>query len=67
VLRRELRSRKISVLDARPPHTETGLATRPLYGHAPAMKEGLSPVSVAERIIAGIEAGETEIPPALFS
>ena len=67
VLRRELRSRKISVLDARPPHTETGLATRPLYGQAPAMKEGLSPASVAERIIAGIEAGETEIPPALFS
>ena len=67
VLRRELRSRKISVLDARPPHTETGLATRPLYGAAPAMKEGLSPTSVAERIVAGIEAGETEIPPALFS
>ncbi len=67
VLRRELRSRKISVLDARPPHTETGLATRPLYGAAPAMKEGLSPTSVAERIVAGIEAGETELPPALFS
>jgi hypothetical protein len=31
------------------------------------MKEGLSPASVAERIIAGIETGETEIPPALFS
>ena len=32
-LRREFRRVKVSVIDARPPHTETGLATRPLRGH----------------------------------
>ncbi|MGA1241750.1 MAG: SDR family NAD(P)-dependent oxidoreductase, partial [Ilumatobacteraceae bacterium] len=38
---RELRRRRIDVIDARPPHTETGLATRPLAGTAPKMPEGL--------------------------
>ncbi|MFM8389501.1 MAG: SDR family NAD(P)-dependent oxidoreductase, partial [Actinomycetota bacterium] len=41
VLRRELRAKKINVIDARPPHTETGLASRAIYGEAPKMKQGL--------------------------
>lgn len=60
-LAKEWRKRKVLVVDARPPHTETGLATRPLAGTAPEMPEGLSPESVAERIIAGIVAGEREL------
>jgi len=67
VLRGELRSRKINVLDARPPYTETGLVTRPLFGAAPTMKQGLDPADVAERIAVGIESAETELPPGLFS
>jgi cyclic-di-GMP-binding biofilm dispersal mediator protein len=57
VLRRELRSRKISVLEARPPHTETGLADHPVFGTAPTLPTGLDPEFVAERIVATIESG----------
>lgn len=34
-LAREARRRTVRVLDARPPHTETGLADRPIAGTAP--------------------------------
>jgi cyclic-di-GMP-binding biofilm dispersal mediator protein len=66
VLRRELRSRKIMVLDARPPHTETGLASRAIYGEAPKMKEGLAPEVVARRIVEAIHEDETELTPVVF-
>ena len=42
-LARELRRRKVRVLDARPPHTETGLAGRAIEGAAPDMPTGLRP------------------------
>ena len=58
---KEWRRKKIAVIDVRPPHTETGLATRPLAGSAPAMPDGLAPAVVAERIVAAIEAGEREV------
>lgn len=67
VIRREMRARKIGVLDARPPHTETGLASRAVFGSAPTMKEGLDPALVARRIVTAIEANETDLPPAAFS
>jgi short-subunit dehydrogenase len=65
-LARELRSAGISVTDARPPHTETGLADRPISGTAPRLKEGLQPDAVAHRIVAAIIAGEREIPADAF-
>jgi len=65
-LARELRAAGITVTDARPPHTETGLADRPLAGTAPKLRTGLDPDVVAGRIIAGIEAGEREIPADAF-
>ena len=52
--------------DARPPHTETGLADRPIAGTAPRLRPGLDPDAVARRIIAGIAAGEREIPADAF-
>jgi cyclic-di-GMP-binding biofilm dispersal mediator protein len=64
---RELRRRRIDVIDARPPHTETGLATRPLAGVAPKMPEGLAPASVAARIVAAIVAGERDLPVEAFA
>lgn len=64
---RELRRRRIDVIDARPPHTETGLATRPLAGVAPKMPEGLAPDVVATRIVAAVAAGERELPAEVFS
>ncbi len=65
-LAKEWRRRKIRVIDVRPPHTETGLATRPLEGTAPKMPEGLAPATVAERIVDAIVNGERELSGADF-
>jgi short-subunit dehydrogenase len=63
---RELRRSRIRLIDARPPHTQTGLAQRPLFGTAPRLPTGLDPDSVAMRIVAAIEGGETDLPSAAF-
>jgi NAD(P)-dependent dehydrogenase (short-subunit alcohol dehydrogenase family) len=65
-LTREYRRIGITVCDARPPHTETGLATRPLFGQAPKFPVGLSPEHVATVIVQGIQAGATELPGSAF-
>jgi cyclic-di-GMP-binding biofilm dispersal mediator protein len=65
-LRRELRRAGVTVIDARPPHTETGLATRPLAGTAPRLPQGLDPTDVARRIVDAIAAGETDLPSTAF-
>ena len=64
---RELRREGIRLVDARPPHTETGLATRPLSGTAPTLPEGLSPDAVAQRIVDAIVSGEKDLPSTCFS
>ncbi|MGN6608669.1 MAG: SDR family NAD(P)-dependent oxidoreductase [Jatrophihabitans sp.] len=58
---RELRRAGIRVLDVRPPHTETGLATRPIAGAAPKLGEGKAPADVAARIVAALRADEAEL------
>lgn len=63
----ELRRHGVRFLDARPPHTETGLANRPISGSAPRFPAGLDPAVVAARIVSGIEAGEREIPAEAFA
>ncbi len=65
-LAREARRRKVRVLDARPPHTETGLATRPIAGQAPSMPTGLDPSSVARTICDAIDDGTTDLPASAF-
>jgi cyclic-di-GMP-binding biofilm dispersal mediator protein len=65
-LRREARRAGVHVLDARPPHTETGLATRPLAGTAPRMAVGLDPAAVAVGIVDAIVAGDAEVPSSAF-
>ncbi len=60
-IRREFRRNKVTVIDVRPPHTETGLATRPLGGVAPTMPIGLPPAAVASRIVAAIEHDESVV------
>lgn len=64
---RELRRRQIDLIDARPPHTETGLATRAIAGVAPKMPVGLMPDAVAARIVAAIVAGERDLPTEAFA
>lgn len=63
---RELRRVGVRLIDARPPHTETGLAERPLAGTAPRLPAGLAPDVVASRILSAIQADEKDLPSAAF-
>ena len=63
---RELRRSGIRVVDARPGHTETGLATRAIAGTAPAFPPGLVPSAVAERIVRAIVDDEKDLPSGAF-
>ena len=65
-LAREARRRKIRVIDARPPHTETGLATRPVAGQAPKMPVGLDPARVAATICEAIVGDVVDLPSGAF-
>lgn len=64
---REARRRKIRVIDARPPHTETGLADRPIEGAAPRMPTGLDPASVAATICDAIAGDIDDLPSTAFA
>lgn len=64
---RELRREGIRIVDTRPPHTETGLASRAIAGVAPAMPQGLDPDAVAARIVAAIVNDEKDVPAEAFS
>ena len=66
-LSREARRRKIRVIDARPPHTETGLASRPVAGIAPKMPIGLDPAAVAAIIGDAIEGDVSDLPSEAFA
>ena len=65
-LGREARRSGIRVIDARPPHTETGLASRAIAGTPPKFPAGLDPVHVARRIVQAIADGETDLPSGAF-
>ena len=66
-LSREARRSGVRVIDARPPHTETGLATRAIAGTPPKFPTGLDPVQVARRIVQAIADGETDLPSGAFA
>lgn len=57
----ELRRRKILVLDAKPGHTETGLADRAIFGQAPAFPQGMTAEHVVRTILTAIEEGKTSL------
>jgi cyclic-di-GMP-binding biofilm dispersal mediator protein len=59
--RREMRRAGVRVLDARPPHMETGLATRPIAGTPPELARGRDPREVADELVAAI-AGDGDAP-----
>ncbi|MBJ7340874.1 SDR family NAD(P)-dependent oxidoreductase [Mycolicibacterium sp.] len=65
-VRGEARRRKIRVVDARPPHTETGLAGRAIAGEAPKLPTGLDPDAVAARIVEALVGKETDVPSDAF-
>ncbi|MDI9931872.1 SDR family oxidoreductase [Rhodococcus sp. IEGM 1354] len=66
-VRTEARKSKIRIVDVRPPHTETGLATRPIAGQAPKLPQGLTPEAVSARIVAAIVDDETDVGADQFS
>ena len=66
-LTREARRSGIRVIDARPPHTETGLSTRAIAGDPPKFPVGLDPTKVAQRIVRAIADGETDLPSTAFA
>lgn len=64
---REARRLGVRIIDARPPHTETGLASRAIAGTAPRFPQGLEPDFVARRIVDAIANGETDLPSSVFA
>ncbi|MCU0307358.1 MAG: SDR family oxidoreductase [Thermoleophilia bacterium] len=60
-MRRELRRAKVGVLDARPPHMETGLAARPIAGAAPRLATGRDPRHMAALLVDALAAGAPEV------
>ena len=65
-LAREARRAKVRVIDARPPHTETGLAGRAIEGQAPRISEGLSPETVAKVIAEAIDGDVADLSSSAF-
>ncbi|TXR52993.1 SDR family oxidoreductase [Quadrisphaera setariae] len=63
---KELRRDGVRVVDARPPHTETGLADRPLTGTAPKLPRGKDPDDVAARLVQALVDDEREVPSSAF-
>lgn len=55
-VRQEWRRDGVTILEAQPGHTETGLAGRPLFGSAPPMPAGMQPDAVIAKILSGITA-----------
>lgn len=57
----ELRRKKIQVLDAKPGHTETGLANRAIFGQAPAFPQGMTAEHVVGTILKALAEGKTSL------
>jgi len=64
---REWRKSGLRVLDIRAPHTETGLVERAIWGQAPKMPAGKAPADVAARVVAALQADETDLPAEAFA
>lgn len=63
---KEFKKLGINWVDARPGHTESGLAGRAIFGTAPNFGTGLAPAQVVNRILAGIRNAESDIPSTSF-
>jgi cyclic-di-GMP-binding biofilm dispersal mediator protein len=67
VAARELRRRGVRLVDARPPHTETGLVSRAVTGEPPRLPAGLDPQAVADRLVRALVDGDRDLPAAAFA
>ena len=57
----ELRRKKVLVLDAKPGHTETGLAGRAVFGQAPAFPQGMTADHVVTTILNAVREGKASL------
>lgn len=64
---RGLKRAGVRLIDARPGHTETGLAERAIFGTAPKFPAGHSPASVVSRIMQALASSETDLPSTAFT
>lgn len=64
---KELKKHGVRWLDARPGHTESGLASRAIFGSAPNFGTGATVQNVVSRIIRGISQDEPDLPSSSFS
>jgi cyclic-di-GMP-binding biofilm dispersal mediator protein len=62
----EARRAGIRVVDARPGHTETGLAGRAIFGTAPAFPTGMTADHVSQVIVNAIADGTKDLPSEAF-
>jgi cyclic-di-GMP-binding biofilm dispersal mediator protein len=53
-------------VDARPGHTESGLATRAIFGQAPNFGAGKTVPEVVTRIVTAIKEDEKDLPSTAF-
>ncbi len=63
---KELKKLEIRWLDARPGHTESGLASRAIFGQAPNFGTGMEVSHVVSRIVRGITDDEKDLPSTSF-
>lgn len=61
VLRREVRSRRLTVLDVKPPHVDTGLVDRALAGTPPKLPAGFDRSAVVDAVLEGMRRGSREV------
>ena len=61
VLRRELRGRRITVLDVKPPHIDTGLVDRALAGAPPRLPPGHDQAELVAAVLDGMREGGREV------
>ncbi len=64
---RALKRKGVRLIDARPGHTETGLAERAIFGTAPNFPAGHSPADVVSRIVTALASTETDLPSTAFT
>jgi hypothetical protein len=60
-VRPEQRRRGVTVFDVRPPHIETGLASRAIAGQAPPLKEAATIDQVVALTLDGLRNGRREL------
>jgi len=64
---KELRKFGITWLDARPGHTESGLANRSIFGESPNLGSGMTVAHVVARMIKALSNDEVDVPSEAFA